>query len=703
MGGRPFARPGGLVVAACLAWARSTTRRTSRPAARGPRARPGRRRRGAASDAGGGGRRAATPTPRRRWRPATTTDSAAPAGRGRSTTPRTLRVRDFALRVRRRGRAPSRSPPAGGPPPWTRPGASPASTAQPGPGRGDRSPSTGRRRRACSSPASAERRPAYARCGSTGPLRGPSRPGHAGAGRRLGRRAGARTPALARAAVPVVRRVLPDWRGGLVVEVPALRGGPGRGPRRRTGRVRRHRRRHHDRRRPARTGRRRCTCSSTPTSSAGCSPRRPGRDQPRGGPRRHRRRHSALPLWLLEGFADYVALRDVDLPLATTAGQIIRAGPPRRRARRAARPRRVRHADDAPRGGVRGAWLACLLLADRGASAALVALLPRRRGGRPVDAALRDALRLRRGRADAPLAAPLQTWPREARRAAATARVVAASWSVASAFVRPGSAAGALGPGAWRAPDPLPAERVFTPAQIARAEDVRRHRAADRAGASLVVSLPVACCSGFTARGLAPGRRSPAPLVVAGGRARRPLVLLGRPAGDPALRGRAAAAPAARLRADHPGAGPPGSVDARGLSAWWIVVTSCAAGPRRLRPALAHLVAGDRGGARRRRSSCLGRSSTRCWSSRSSTASTPLPDGPLRTRSSSWPTQEGVHVDDVLVADASRRTTTLNAYVSGFGGTRRVVVYDNLVETCPRTRRCRSWPTSWPMRGTTTC
>ncbi len=28
---------------------------------------------------------------------------------------------------------------------------------------------------------------------------------------------------------------------------------------------------------------------------------------------------------------------------------------------------------------------------------------------------------------------------------------------------------------------------------------------------------------------------------------------------------------------------------------------------------------------------------------------------------------EGVHVDDVLVADASRRTTTLNAYVSGFG------------------------------------
>ncbi len=34
----------------------------------------------------------------------------------------------------------------------------------------------------------------------------------------------------------------------------------------------------------------------------------------------------------------------------------------------------------------------------------------------------------------------------------------------------------------------------------------------------------------------------------------------------------------------------------------------------------------------------------------------------------------------MLVADASRRTTTLNAYVSGLGGTRRVVVYDNLLD-----------------------
>ena len=62
---------------------------------------------------------------------------------------------------------------------------------------------------------------------------------------------------------------------------------------------------------------------------------------------------------------------------------------------------------------------------------------------------------------------------------------------------------------------------------------------------------------------------------------------------------------------------------------------------------------------------------------------TPLPDGSLRTRILALADAEGVHVDDVLVADASRRTTTLNAYVSGFGGTRRVVVYDKLVEDLP--------------------
>lgn len=61
-----------------------------------------------------------------------------------------------------------------------------------------------------------------------------------------------------------------------------------------------------------------------------------------------------------------------------------------------------------------------------------------------------------------------------------------------------------------------------------------------------------------------------------------------------------------------------------------------------------------------------------------------LPDGELRTAVLQLADEEGVPIDDVLVADASRRTTTLNAYVSGFGSTRRVVLYDNLVDSVPQ-------------------
>ena len=62
---------------------------------------------------------------------------------------------------------------------------------------------------------------------------------------------------------------------------------------------------------------------------------------------------------------------------------------------------------------------------------------------------------------------------------------------------------------------------------------------------------------------------------------------------------------------------------------------------------------------------------------------TPMTDGPLRSEILRLADREHVHVDDVLVADASRRTTTLNAYVSGLGSTRRVVVYDTLLQQMP--------------------
>ncbi|MFE9204797.1 M48 family metallopeptidase [Micromonospora sp. NPDC007230] len=58
---------------------------------------------------------------------------------------------------------------------------------------------------------------------------------------------------------------------------------------------------------------------------------------------------------------------------------------------------------------------------------------------------------------------------------------------------------------------------------------------------------------------------------------------------------------------------------------------------------------------------------------------TPMEPGPLRTELTSLAARDGVPVRDVLVADASRRTRAVNAYVSGLGPTRRVVVYDTLL------------------------
>src|SRR4029079_19686656 len=57
----------------------------------------------------------------------------------------------------------------------------------------------------------------------------------------------------------------------------------------------------------------------------------------------------------------------------------------------------------------------------------------------------------------------------------------------------------------------------------------------------------------------------------------------------------------------------------------------------------------------------------------------PLTDESLAESLRALSREAGVPVRDVLVADASRRTTKENAYVSGLGATRRVVVYDTLL------------------------
>ena len=59
---------------------------------------------------------------------------------------------------------------------------------------------------------------------------------------------------------------------------------------------------------------------------------------------------------------------------------------------------------------------------------------------------------------------------------------------------------------------------------------------------------------------------------------------------------------------------------------------------------------------------------------------TPLEDRALATRIQSLARDAHVNVDQVLVADASRRSTAENAYVAGLGSTKRMVLYDTLLK-----------------------
>ena len=205
----------------------------------------------------------------------------------------------------------------------------------------------------------------------------------------------ARYAGLARAAVPVVRRVLPSWRTGLVVEVPgsvaelheALDAEPG-----------------------TYAG----IAAVTTTTDGSLAPDAPvhvfvnpvvfGQLRPTGSQvvMSHEAVHVAteaatnttMPLWLLEGFADYVALRDVDLPLSTTAGQIIEQvredGPPDRL------PGSTEFDTTTPHLGAtyESAWLANRLLAQRGGEDALVRLYMQVRDGATIDAALQQEFAL---------------------------------------------------------------------------------------------------------------------------------------------------------------------------------------------------------------------------------------------------------------------------------------------------------------------
>lgn len=98
---------------------------------------------------------------------------------------------------------------------------------------------------------------------------------------------------------------------------------------------------------------------------------------------------SSLPLWLVEGFADYVALRDVELPLSRSAGELLdqvrQAGPP---------DSLPTDADFATQGqaltvAYQAAWLACRVLVEQRDEQALVRLYRQADRAGSLDQALR--------------------------------------------------------------------------------------------------------------------------------------------------------------------------------------------------------------------------------------------------------------------------------------------------------------------------
>ncbi len=99
---------------------------------------------------------------------------------------------------------------------------------------------------------------------------------------------------------------------------------------------------------------------------------------------------SGVENWLLEGFADYVALRDVDLPVSRTAGQVIALV--RKGDLPDELPSRLDLDPGAPQLGAayEASWLVCVTLAEHGGEEALVAFYEAVLGGADPEAALRS-------------------------------------------------------------------------------------------------------------------------------------------------------------------------------------------------------------------------------------------------------------------------------------------------------------------------
>jgi STE24 endopeptidase len=59
---------------------------------------------------------------------------------------------------------------------------------------------------------------------------------------------------------------------------------------------------------------------------------------------------------------------------------------------------------------------------------------------------------------------------------------------------------------------------------------------------------------------------------------------------------------------------------------------------------------------------------------------TPLEDGPLKSAIRAFADKAGFNLQDIYVIDGSKRSTKANAYFSGFGSRKRIVLYDTLID-----------------------
>ena len=78
----------------------------------------------------------------------------------------------------------------------------------------------------------------------------------------------------------------------------------------------------------------------------------------------------------------------------------------------------------------------------------------------------------------------------------------------------------------------------------------------------------------------------------------------------------------------------------------------------------------------------------------------PMKDRRSRPRSSPWPRRAGIDGGRVFEVDKSRDTKTVNAYVTGLFGTKRIVLWDTLLDQARRRRDPgRHGPRDGPLRA----